>query len=172
MEFIRYVFLILILTCSTSIGWILSKGFQDRLKELRYLDKIINIIQNKIKFTGKPLKLIFEEVSNLDKKSPMTNILKEISKNLTNMKIEESIDNAIKNNKNYLSLKTEDINLMKSLGTILGKTDINGQMSEINEFKILLKKHLEDAEFEKSKNSKMYKSLGTILGLVIVILLF
>lgn len=172
MEFIRYIFLILILTCSTSIGWILSKGFQERLIELRYLDKIINIIQNKIKFTGKPLKIIFEEVSKLDKKSSISNILKDISNNLTNMKIEESIDNALNKNKNYLSLKTEDISLIKSLGTILGKTDIEGQMSEINEFKILLKKQIEDAELEQRKNSKMYKSLGTILGLVIVILLF
>ena len=167
MEIIRYIFLILILTCSTSIGWILSKGFQERLKELIYLDKIINIIQNKIKFTGKPLKLIFEEVSKIDKTSPITKIFKDISTNLTNMKIEESIDNAINNNKKYLSLK-----VIKSLGTILGKTDIEGQMSEINEFKILLKKQIEDAELEQSKNSKMYKSLGTILGLVIVILLF
>ena len=172
MEFIRYIFLILILTCSTSIGWILSKGFQERLKELIYLDKIINIIQNKIKFTGKPLKLIFEEVSKIDKTSPITKIFKDISTNLTNMKIEESIEIAINNNKKYLSLKVEDINLIKSLGTILGKTDIEGQMSEINEFKILLKKQIEDAEVEQSKNSKMYKSLGTILGLVIVILLF
>ncbi len=172
MEFIRYIFLILILTCSTSIGWILSKGFQNRLKELRFLDKIINIMQNKIKFTAKPLTSVFEEISKIDENHPLSRTFYEISNNLTNMKVEQSIAIAIDNNKNDLSLNKEDISLIKTLGTILGKTNVEGQMNGIDEFKILLNKQIEDAEIEKNKNSKMYKSLGTIMGLVIVILLF
>lgn len=53
-----------------------------------------------------------------------------------------------------------------------GKTDIDGQMSEINLFKELLKTQIQKAEEEKRKNTKMYKSLGTIAGLTIIIILF
>lgn len=53
-----------------------------------------------------------------------------------------------------------------------GKTDIEGQMSEINLFKEMLKTKIAKAEEEKKKNTKMYRSLGTITGLVIIIILF
>ena len=55
---------------------------------------------------------------------------------------------------------------------MLGKTDIDGQVSEINQFLSLLEGQIVIAEEEKNKNSKMYKSLGTIVGLGIVIVLF
>ena len=71
-----------------------------------------------------------------------------------------------------MNLKNEDIELIKSLGTLLGKTDIEGQMSEIEQFKTMLETQIKIAEEEKNKNSKMYKSLGTIIGLAIVIVLF
>ena len=45
-------------------------------------------------------------------------------------------------------------------------------MSEIEHFKILLNSNIKNAEEEKEKNAKMYKSLGTIIGLAIVIILY
>ena len=72
----------------------------------------------------------------------------------------------------YLNLKAEDINLILSLGNMLGKTDVEGQMSEINQFCSLINEQIVIAEEEKNKNSKMYKRLGTIIGLAIVIILF
>ena len=65
-----------------------------------------------------------------------------------------------------------DINLIKKLGNTLGKTDLEGQMSEIDQFKILLQMQIKKAEEGRKKNEKMYKSLGTIVGLAIVIILF
>ena len=62
MGFFRYIFLIAILTGSTSIGFLLSKGYVDRLNELKELSNLINIFQNKLKFSRKPLSEIFEEV--------------------------------------------------------------------------------------------------------------
>ena len=45
MEFCRYVFLISILAGSTSIGFLLSRGYSDRLKELNDLSNLINILK-------------------------------------------------------------------------------------------------------------------------------
>ena len=79
---------------------------------------------------------------------------------------------AIKEEQVLLNLKNEDIETISSLGSILGKSDIEGQISEIDEFKERLNLQIKQAEEEKRKNSKMFKSLGTIAGLVIVIILF
>ena len=44
MEFFRYIFLISIFTGSTSIGFLLSKSYSDRLKELKSLSNLIVIV--------------------------------------------------------------------------------------------------------------------------------
>ena len=172
MEFLRYVFLILILTGSTSVGFLLSKKYSDRVKELKSLANLINILQNKIKFTHKPLREILEEIASIRENSGITGIFSKSGEKLKDKKFEESWNEAISEQRFFLNLKNEDITLMKNLGNVLGKTDIEGQMSEINQFLLLLKEQIKNAEEEKNKNAKMYKSLGTIIGLAIVIILF
>ena len=53
MGIFRYIFLLSILTSCTSVGFLLSKRYSDRVRELNYLLNLINILQNKIKFTKK-----------------------------------------------------------------------------------------------------------------------
>lgn len=172
MGFFRYIFLIGIVTGSTSIGFLLSKSYSDRLTELKGLVKLINILQNKLKFTHKPLAEIFEEISLLNSNSKVGEIFLKASKKLKENNAETSWKEAIMEEAFFLNLKNEDIELIKSFGNMLGKTDIEGQISEINQFITLINGQIAVAEEEKNKNSKMYKSLGTIIGLVIVIILF
>lgn len=172
MEFFRYVFLILILTGSTSIGFLLSKKYINRVCELNSLSNLINILQNKIKFTHKPLGEILEEISTIKENINISQIFLKSGQNLKEKNFQDSWSEAISEQRFYLNLKNEDINLIKSLGNVLGKTDIDGQMSEINQFNLQLKVQIKNAEEERNKNAKMYKSLGTIIGLAIVIILF
>ena len=171
MEFLRYVFLIAILIGSTSIGFLISKGYKNRVLELRCFSNLINILQNKIKFTHKPLCDVLEEVSNIKTNTRIAQIFSKTAKNLEKQTCEEALDKAITEEKVFLNLNVEDIELIKTLGTVLGKTDIDGQMSEINQFNVLFANQIAKAEQEQLKNEKMYKSLGTIVGLVIVIIL-
>lgn len=55
---------------------------------------------------------------------------------------------------------------------MLGKTDVEGQVSEINITSDFIDTQINKAEEECKKNEKMYKSLGSIVGLAIVIILF
>lgn len=172
MDFFRYIFLITILAGCTSIGMILSRSYAERLKELKNLLKLVNIFQNKLKFTHKPLAEIFEETSLAERKNKFSNIFLKTSKKLNDKKIEEAWKESISEESFFLNLKLEDLELIKTFGNMLGKTDIDGQMSEISQFISLINGQIIAAEEEKNKNSKMYKSLGTIVGLGIVILLF
>lgn len=172
MEYIRYIFFILILGSSTSIGFLLSNRYTNRVEELKSISKLINILQNKIKFTRKPLKEIFSELSKLGENENINCICLKVSKNLENQKMSNIWNNMVEEESKNLSLKDDDINLLKTLGNILGKSDVDGQMSEINLFAELFKNQIQKAEQEREKNAKMYKSLGTIIGLVIVIVLF
>ena len=57
------------------------------------------------------------------------------------------------------------------MSTLLGKTNLEGQVREIELTQSFLKKQIEDAEQERQKNEKLYKTLGMTIGLAIVILL-
>ena len=68
--------------------------------------------------------------------------------------------------------KQEDKDVLKKLGKLLGQTDVEGQISEIEMTQNFLDIQIEQAEEEKKKNQKMYKTLGVVAGLVFVIILF
>lgn len=65
----------------------------------------------------------------------------------------------------------EDIEIIKSLATLLGNSDLDGQINNINLIRELIDKQIEEARIEKNKNEKLYKVLGTSIGLVIAIIL-
>ena len=172
MEILRYLFLFGIVAGSTSIGFILSKGYSDRLEELNAFNTLVNILQNTIKFTKLPISDVFEQIGNITIKTRVKNIFINCSEKLKDMSLENAWKRAIDEEIYYLNMKNEDFDVIETLGNTLGKTDINGQMSELNQFKERLNIQIKQAEDEKRKNSKMFKSLGTIVGLVIVVLLF
>lgn len=74
-----------------------------------------------------------------------------------------AVENAIYFNK-------EDKEVLKMFGKLLGKTDKKGQISEIEITNSFIEKQIEKAENEKNKNAKLYKSLGVICGIGIVII--
>ena len=172
MEILRYFFLLGIVAGSTSIGFILSKGYSERLDELNAFNTLINILQNTIKFTKLPLKDVFEQVGNITIKTKVKNIFTNCSQKLKETSLENAWKSSIDEESYYLNMKDEDLEVIEALGSTLGKTDIEGQMSELDQFKERLNFQIKQAEEAKRKNSKMFKSLGTIIGLVIVIILF
>ena len=56
-------------------------------------------------------------------------------------------------------------------GKLLGKTDKHGQINEINVTSNLIDTLIEKAELEKSKNYKLYKTLGSVVGIGLCIIL-
>ena len=70
-----------------------------------------------------------------------------------------------------LNINAEDKNILKDLGKLLGKTDLKGQVNQIDLTSSFLDNQIKKAEIEREKNERMYRTLGMILGLGIVIIL-
>lgn len=171
MQFIKWTSLILIFLLVTLLGNIIAKKYKNRVKELKELKVTLNIIETKIKFTQQPLTEIFKEIANTEKNNKSVNIIfKEASQNM-----EESFgqvwSNAISKSRAKLNLTDEDINIIEGMGKTLGTTDIEGQIKEIEIIKEFIDNQIEKAEEERKKNEKMYKMLGGIAGIGIVIIL-
>lgn len=170
MQMIKYISLVAILFLAMYIGNLMSKKYINRVKELVQIKLALNIIKSKIKFTQIPLKDIFEQISKnteeVNVKEFWENTIKELNKNLS---IEEAWENAIK--KTETNLNKEDLNILLDMGKMLGKTDVDGQVSNLEIASTFIDTQIEKAEIEKQKNSKLYKTLGVVTGLAIIIIL-
>ncbi len=68
------------------------------------------------------------------------------------------------------NMKEEDLLILENLGKLLGKTDTQGQLSELELLDTFITKQINLAEEEQKKNEKLYRSLGIITGLAITII--
>lgn len=170
MQMIKYISLIAILFLAIYIGNLMSKKYINRVKELIQMRLALNILKSKIKFTQIPLKDIFEQIQKNTEEANIkefwNNVIRELNNNLG---IENAWENAIK--KTETSLNKEDLNILHDMGKMLGKTDVDGQVSNLEIASFFIETQIQKAEVEKQKNSKLYKTLGVVTGLAIIIIL-
>lgn len=171
MIFFKYTILFFIFLIATLIGNLISKKYKTRVQELKSFKEAFNILESKIKFTYEPLGDIFDEISNIFQKNNINLVFKDTKNNMKNYDLKTSWENAIEKNKPKFNLKNEDFKTLKNLGNMLGKTDVAGQLSEIKLNMSFLDTQILSAEEECRKNEKMYRTLGTIFGLAIIIIL-
>ena len=169
MQGIKYILLVTIFGLSTAIGILISKSYENRVIELKEFQNILNIMKTKIKFTYEPLSEIFEQISK-DNQTNIERIFGQMANQITYYQTKDVWENCIQSAD--ISIKQEDKDILKKLGKLLGQTDIEGQISEIEVTQRFLDTQIEKAEEEKKKNQKMYKTLGVVVGLVFVIILF
>ena len=170
MQMIKYIFLISILFLAIYIGNLMSKKYINRVKELIQIKLALNIIKSKIKFTQIPLKDIFEQIHINTEEANIKDFWRNTIKGLNNnLSIDEAWQNAIKITQT--NLNKEDLNILLDMGKMLGKTDVDGQVSNLEIASTFIDTQIEKAEIEKQKNSKLYKTLGVVSGLSIIIIL-
>ena len=172
MSLIKIVILALIMILTTKIGIEKASTYTVRLEELNKFKESLCFLKTKIEFTYEPLNEIFKEISSFVYENK-ENIYKE----LTSKAIDDGSDNSLflswqNATKTILnSVKNEDLIIIRNFGKLLGKTDKQGLISEIELTKTLIEKQIKNAEEEKIKNEKLYKSMGIVTGLGICIIL-
>ena len=124
--------------------------------------------ETKIKFTYEPLAEIFKQIAK-DNDTEIEKIFGQMANQLSYYQVKEVWENCIQDAD--ISIKQEDKDVLKKLGKLLGQTDVEGQISEIEVTENFLDMQIENAEEEKKKNQKIYKTLGVVAGLVFVIIL-
>ena len=168
MQIIKYFMLFLVLITSSLIGKSIAKKYSNRLKELEEMRTGLNIFKSKINFTYSPIPEIFEEISQKIKGN-VGNIFKAAKEKMINntasIAWEEAVEDVPSN------LNKEDKYTIKTLSKLLGQTDIEGQMSQIDITQKFLETQIKEANEQRQKNEKLYSKLGTTIGLAIVIIL-
>lgn len=168
MIIIKWVIIFGVFFTSFMIGNLISKKYILRVKELKDFKSAFNIIESKIKFTYEPLPEIFLQTSRMLSNN-IEPIFVQAGTYMKNIDAEEAWNKSLE--ESITNLKKEDIENIRSFGKMLGKTDKEGQVSQLELTQTLIEMQIEKAKVEEEKNAKMYRTLGSIVGLAFVIML-
>ena len=166
MILVKLSIFILIIMITTRLGFLKVNLFKTRFEELQKFKSELMFMKTKIEFNYDPIKNIFEDISAVVYENK-ENVFCSIKQN-TNDFFKEW-EKGILIYKDVL--KKEDIQIIRNFGKMLGKTDKNGQISEIDLCVELIDKQIKDAEKILLKNEKLYKTLGVTSGISICIIL-
>lgn len=170
MIFIKYILIFFILMIFSTIGNLYSKKYVNRVEDLEKMKSMLNVFKAKIKFTGLTIQEIFSQLYQ-DNQDNIGEIFKVANEYMNDKSTKDAWNTALDDMKNKNDLNPEDINVLKSLGKMLGNTDIEGQVSQIELTENLLNEKIVEAQEAKKKNAKLYKTLGIATGLAIAIIL-
>ena len=165
---IKFINLFLIVVVSSYIGIYKSKIFGKRVIELKKFKSSLEVFRSKVEFTYEPIKDIFMDISKMVYEDN-ENIFGSFCENLGSKDISYAWEEAVE--KTVSNLNKEDKEVISMLGKLLGKTDKSGQINEINMVSSFLDKQIAESEEDKRKNEKLYRTLGSIAGLAIAIIL-
>jgi stage III sporulation protein AB len=163
------------ITSSTLLfGLLMSLRARMRIVELSELQKVFFFMKNEIVVFNNLFMDIIQKICNMEDLRVRI-IFQYIWDELENNReksLNEAWKKSVQNCSKHLNLSIEDIEVLKSFGMVLERSDINGQLSNIN---ITIEK-LRDLEKRAKefyeKNGKLYRSSGVLAGLAISIMLF
>lgn len=169
-----YIFKIIICICileiSTYIGIILGRQLKNRTNEYTQLQSICTYIEGRIKYSQDNLINIFEDVYRQNEKNNFGklffDITSEMQKNIYTLS--ECINRGINNNRYRFSC---EFDIFLELSNCLGKSNVENQIKAITLAKERIVDKIQESKLVESKNIKLYRNLGVICGIMLVIVL-
>ncbi|MDP4093543.1 MAG: stage III sporulation protein SpoIIIAB [Bacillota bacterium] len=164
---------LIVISASCLMGYAFARDCARRPKELRLLQVLLQMLENEISFLSNLLTDSMDKIS-YGHNGGVYDIFRGAANNLRKDEGHnafEAWEMSVKNNIYKTGLNKEDEEILLSFGKMLGSSDVEGQLKNIkltvNQLKVQEKK----AEEARQKNEKMYKSLGFLGGLAVVIIL-
>lgn len=169
----KLILCILILLAGIGSGQLKAKTFENRVCHLQELVTTLKVVESEMKYRMDPLPELLLRVSGI-RDGLSTNLLKTASLLLRNRASRDMSDcwrEAVETVYRESALNREDIRIVSDLGIQLGKTDLESQSGMFNRTFSLLEAQITEAVEDKRTKGRMYKSLGSAIGVLIVILL-
>jgi stage III sporulation protein AB len=164
---------LLFISTTTYLGFDLSNRLVQRADQLRQLIHSLQILEAEMGFSQLPLQQLFHSISQKVNK-PLKGFYQKLSLQLTGVvtdftKVWEA---ELESLKNRSALKKQEIEIMKQFGQNLGQHTFSQQQKQITLTIYHLQRELEEALDQRTKYDKMLKTLGVLIGIFIVLLLY
>lgn len=164
---------ILIVAATTFIGYVYAKDCRKRPVELRAMQGMLKMMESQISYLSSILSDTFENIYRNSNSKPAIFFHSTVEK-LNDGSMPNASDawcEAVTENVKNTSLNKEDMDVLLTFGKLLGNTDLEGQIKNIGFAVEQLKIQEIKAEENRKKNEVLYRNLGFLSGVVIVIML-
>ena len=172
MYILRFCGLISVIGLCISIGNLIAKGYSNRVRNILDFITVLNIMHTKIRYNQEVLENIFIDVQK-EITRDVGRIFYEVGAeyNKNEKDISEIWTEVIEDSFRDLDLTFEDERILIDFGLALGKSDIEGELRNIEVTIEKLKGQLTYAKEKNDKYAKVYRTLGTLCGIVIAVIL-
>lgn len=161
----------LIVVVTTYIGFLVAKKLQKREETLRETILFFDMVENEIRYMLNVLPNAYESARQRLKGDLKIVIGQIVVDMLANDNYELS-GKTISSNINLLKeLTSYDKEVIISTLKNLGRSDVDAQVNILENAKRTIQVQIDESIEYKNKNSKLYKAVGTIAGMMIVIIL-
>lgn len=164
---------LLIISASGLLGVIFSNRLRERHRELNNLRRYMQMLETEVTYGATPLPAALTNIAN-KAEGMLSSFFSCISGSLTDRSfytVHEAWTYGTEAVLMQSTLQKSDIELIRSFGSILGCSDREDQKKHFELFYLQLR-HQEEAALEEiRKSSKMYSSLGFLLGIAVFIVL-
>lgn len=163
--------MVLVFLSTSSLGYLFALKYKMRRLMLKSMISSLNLFKIEITYSKAPLEEILMAISNSSDKNIKfvfyrTGVILSQNEGYTAGEAWEIALNEWHNN----YLKKEDVEILRSFGYGLGNSDVYNQEKNFDLTIEFLKRQLSNADEESKKNEKLYKNIGILAGLAIIIL--
>lgn len=164
---------IVIVGVTTLFGFELSNRLRRRSKQIRYLKMALESLETEIVFAMTPLAEACKRVSDQIPDHTVASFFQTIGLKLSK---EESLvtdiwQSVLEKWKEETDLKDSEINILKQFGQTLGQQDLENQRKQIRLAISYFDQEENQALEAQQKYDSMYKSLGFLAGIFIVLIM-
>lgn len=172
--FIKLFGAMLILVSGTSIGWIISNIYLNRVQELKELQLTLNILETEISYGQTILQEALKKTSSLINE-PLSSLFIVAADKLKESRKESFADIWVKELEKYkdnCDLLNEDLEILSSWGQQIGCSDLSSQI-KINQLAIKrLEQQEKKAEEIANKKVKISRYSGVLISLMVIIIFY
>ncbi len=171
--YLKFLGASLIIFAAYTYGYSISSLYRNRVSQLKELLLGLEMFLAEVNYGLTPLPQAFMHIGH-KLKEPVGKLFSDaaaLMQKSRGLSARECWKKALKNNSGALEFSRDGMELMDRLGLVWGKGDKSGQLRQIALIQELLRQALREAQNEYQKNDKMWKYLGLLGGLTLVIFL-
>lgn len=161
-------FLLLVL-CTTGVGIVLAGGLTERVKALELAEAVLDGLTAELSYSLAPLD---EAVGRLVRRETLSKAayLELCGRKCAEEELPFPMAWRAAVTESPGALDKEDAEVLEALADTLGQSDLGEQLVAIDRSRALLKARLEEARTEAGNRGKLYRTMGMLTGVFLVIL--
>ncbi|HLR73369.1 MAG TPA: stage III sporulation protein SpoIIIAB [Pseudogracilibacillus sp.] len=170
---LKIVGALLFISATSFIGMDYSQQLTKRPQQIKMLIQSLRLLEAEMGYSQLPLQQIFYTLSN-QLTSPVALFYEGLAKELSMITEDFLIiwDKEVSKLQEQSNLKSSELDILRQFGRHIGHHTFNEQEKHITLTIYYLQHELEEANEIKQKYEKVAKSLGVLIGIFIVLLLF